>query len=65
MSNNKPPTLKFIDGMNMTMVGLIDSIIDYDFGEGKSGHILWLTIDDRNYYCVQPEGQSLSEEVMK
>ena len=59
------PDIPFIRGMNDSLFGQIDSIIDYnlDHTKGLSGHMLWFNIKDRHYYCFQPEEQPLSEQV--
>ena len=51
----------FITDMNDTLFGRIDSILDYK--NNKGGWMLWFDMDDRHYYCFQPFGKSLSEQV--
>ena len=57
--------VQFIKEMNDSLFSQIDSMLDYDLDHkrGLSGHMLWFNIDHKYYYCFQPEGQSLSEQV--
>ena len=59
------PDIPFIRDMNDSLFGQIDSIIDYnwDHKRGLTGHMLWFNIDHKHYYCFQPEGKPLSEQV--
>ena len=57
------PDIAFIRQMNDSLFSQIDSMIDYNW-EGMTGHMLWFNIDHKYYYCFQPEGQSLSEQVI-
>ena len=52
---------RFIRAMNDTLFGRIDSILDYR--NNKIGWMLWFNIGDRYYYCFQPYGKPLSEQV--
>ena len=56
----------FIKEMNDSLFSQIDSMVDYnwDHKRGLTGHMLWFNIDHKYYYCFQPEGQSLSEQVI-
>ena len=58
--------IKFIRYMNDSLFSQIDSMVDYawDHERGLTGHMLWFNIDHKYYYCFQPEGQSLSEQVL-
>ena len=56
------PDIEFIRQMNDSLFSQIDSMIDYNW-EGMTGHMLWFNIDHKHYYCFQPEGQPLSEQV--
>ena len=53
----------FVDDMNDTLFRQIDTIVDYNLNTETSGHMIWFSIDGRNYYCFQPEGRQLSDEV--
>ena len=57
--------IQFIREMKDNLFSQIDSIIDYDLDEERAltGHMLWFNIDHKYYYCFQPEGQPLSEQV--
>ena len=66
IERNDFPDIAFIRQMNDSLFSQIDSIIDYnlDHKRGLSGHMLWFNIDHKYYYCFQPEGQPLSEQVL-
>ena len=57
--------IPFIEDMNDTLFSQLDSTLDYDLDHkrGLSGHMLWFNIKEKHYYCFQPEGKPLSEEV--
>ena len=57
------PDIAFIRQMNDSLFSQIESMLDYNL-RGMTGHMLWLNIDHKHYYCFQPEGQSLSEQVL-
>ena len=57
------PDIPFIRDMNDSLFKQIDSMIDYHTESGLSGHMLWFNIKDRHYYCFQPEGQQISDQV--
>ena len=57
--------IQFIGYMNDTLFSQIDSTLDYNWDPDRelSGYMLWFNIDHKYYYCFQPEGQPLSEQV--
>ena len=57
--------IRFIREMNDSLFSQIDSMVDFnwDHKRGLTGHMLWFNIDHKYYYCFQPEGQPLSEQV--
>ena len=57
------PDIAFIRDMNESLFKQIDSMIDYHSESGLSGHMLWFNTETKYYYCFQPEGQQLSEQV--
>ena len=59
------PDILFINGMNDSLFSKIDSTLGYnwDYKRGLTGHMLWFNIDHKYYYCFQPEGKPLSEQV--
>ena len=58
--------IRFIKEMNDSLFSQIDSMVDYnwDHKRGLSGHMVWFNIDHKYYYCFQPEGQPLAEQVI-
>ena len=58
--------IQFIKDMNDSLFSQIDSMVDYnwDHKRGLTGHMLWFNIDHKYYYCFQPEGQPLAEQVI-
>ena len=56
------PNTTFFDQMNDTLVIKIESIVDYNISN-RFVHILLFDINGRPKYCVQPDNQSLSQEV--
>ena len=63
--NDHLEDIQFIEDMDDTLFSQLDSTLDYnlDHKRGLSGHMLWFNIKDKHYYCFQPEGKTLSEEV--
>ena len=62
--SNICPSIPMVDEMNASLFARIDSIADYNIKQSdKSGHILLFDINGQPFYCIQPENQSLSEEV--
>ena len=58
------PSIPMVEQMDASLFAQIDSIVDYeDKDNNHFGHILLFKINDRPYYCTQPENQSLSEQV--
>ena len=57
--------IQFIKDMDDSLFSQIDSMLDYAWNHerGLTGHMLWFNIDHKYYYCFQPEGQPLSEQV--
>ena len=56
----------FITDINESLFSQIDSTLDYyrDPDRGLSGHMLWFNTDHKHYYCFQPAGKPLSEQVI-
>ena len=65
IERNQIEDIQFIKEMNDSLFSQIDSMVDYnwDHERGLTGHMLWFNIDNKYYYCFQPEGKPLSEQV--
>ena len=66
--NTYCPVIPFIDGPNSTnkisdqLFKQLDSVVEYRNGS-IYGHLLFFTINNRPFYCLQPESQPLSQQV--
>ena len=60
------PVIPFIDGptppMSDQLFKQLDSVVEYQNGS-IYGHLLFFTINNRPFYCLQPESQPLSQQV--
>ena len=62
------PVIPFIDGPNSTnkisdqLFRQLDSVVEYRNGS-IYGHLLFFNINNRPFYCLQPESQPLSQQV--
>ena len=60
------PAMQFIEGfppfMSDQLFSRIDSVVEYRNGS-IYGHLLFFTINNRPFYCLQPESQPLSQQV--
>ena len=62
------PVIPFIDGptptntMSDQLFKQIESVVEYKNGS-IYGHLLFFTINNRPFYCLQPESQPLSQQV--
>ena len=66
--NTYCPVIPFIDGPNSTnkisdqLFKQLDSVVEYRNGS-IYGHLLFFNINNRPFYCLQPESQPLSQQV--
>ena len=57
-------SVDIIRQMDDKLFARIDSILDYEgFNTGLTGHMVWFNIRDKYFYCFQPFGKRLSEQV--
>ena len=56
------PKIPFIDQMDDQLFRGFDSAVQY-LKDSLSGHLLLFNINDRPFYCFQPKGQPLSQQV--